>query len=118
MGTTRQHHRRDETENKIVRTRQRSDRKNWCRGKVGVEHHFVYGHLNNVNTYRDPDCHFSDGWNKTSGIVKDAYWHCNESEYCENCGKIKRHYLDKDCTKFTGDRTNTCMSFIEFLVKK
>lgn len=116
MGTTYQSHRRDEEENKNQNSKSSAkDRKKWCRGKVGVKHKYVYGFLGNVHTYREPGCNFRSGWNKNSGVVKNAYWNCGESEYCEGCGKIKRHYLDKDCTKFTGDKSTTLMSFMEFL---
>lgn len=104
MGTTYEHHRHDETENKEVRGKRKTGRKQWCRGKIGVEHSFVFGILKNHSGYRSKTCGYRDGWARHGRkIIPRAYWNCIESEYCENCGKIKRVDLEKDCPTYPGD---------------
>lgn len=113
MGTTYEHHRRDEIENKTESPKSSTkNRKKWCRGKEGVEHHFIKGVVKNRAGYRHEKCSFRDGYQRGK-VEQNAYWSCVESEYCDQCGKIKRHYLDKDCTKIPDGVKYT--SFLDYL---
>lgn len=113
MGSTFEHHRHDEKENKEVRGKRKTGRRQWCRGKVGIEHEFTTGILKNHPGYRQTHCDYRDGWSrKTRQIVPKAYWHCIESEFCKNCGKIKRVDLGKDCPDYPGEVPATFMDYV------
>jgi hypothetical protein len=102
MGTTHESHRRDDKENKLIRGKQRANRGKWCKGRVGIEHKYVFGERQ-AYYFRaiKKECGYRDGWWERK-TYPNAWWHCVESEYCEVCGRVKRDDLGKDCTKYPG----------------
>ena len=80
----------------------RKNTRDWCKGKVGVEHvpHLVWHPV--LWRRGEPDCRWRAGWDSRTG-GESAYWACDHREECERCGKVLRDRIPAaECPAYPG----------------
>lgn len=71
---------------KVDKPKGKKDTKQWCKGKVGVEHERVIVRSNWAHGMR---CHPSPPWRLK--LRPDYRWTCYHMQICVKCGKVLSH---------------------------
>lgn len=97
-GDSRRVRRAPQIGDRIRPEHRRKDRRRWCRGKVGTEHHTALSVWSVYAARGITECHqYQPGKRWTR-------WICVEQERCTQCGKILRHTLGSDCSTLKARR--------------